>query len=40
MTLEQEIVELVMLNTAKIIRNIGFSSPRIKCKTRDLISIK
>ena len=40
MTLDQEIVKLVKLSTVKIIRNMGFSSPRIKCRTRGLISIK
>jgi len=40
MTLDQDIVKLVKLSTVKIIRNMGFSSPRIKCRTRGLISIK
>ena len=40
MTLEQEITELVRLNTTEDVRDMGFSSLWISIKTRDLIRIK
>jgi len=40
MILKQEIIELIKLSTTEDIRNVGFSSPWISIRTRNLISIK
>ena len=40
MTLEQKIIELIRLSTAKDIRDTGFSSPCISVRSGSLIRIK
>ena len=40
MALEQEVIELVRLSTAKSVGDAGFSSPCISIGTRSLIRIK
>ena len=40
MILKQEIIELVRLSAAKYVRDVSFSSPWIRIRTRSLISYK